>query len=225
MKLLLVEDEIKTAQSLQQGLSENHFETDLAYDGETGFMLAQNTAYDLIITDIIMPRVNGLEFCRRLRGSGNQTPIIMLTAMGLTSDKISGFEAGTDDYIVKPFEFVELLARIKSVLKRSTQNFAIEKDIHCFDLTINSETKTVRRSGKAILLTAKEFALLEYFMRNKNRVISKTELAEKVWDLNFDTGTNIIEVYMSYLRNKVDKDFDRKLIQTRVGMGYMMQDR
>lgn len=224
MKLLLVEDEVKTAQSLQQGLRENHFETDLAFDGEMGFMLATRNQYDLIITDVIMPRLNGLEFCRRLRREGNQTPMIMLTALGLTSDKISGFEVGTDDYLVKPFEFIELLARIKSVLKRASPSLSVDKDIHCFDLTINSETKTVKRAGKEIILTAKEFALLEFFMRNKNRVISKMELAEKVWELNFDTGTNIIEVYVSYLRNKIDRDFDRKLIQTRVGMGYMMQD-
>lgn len=224
MKILLVEDEIKTAQSLQQGLLENYFDTDLAFDGEMGLLLATRGEYDLIITDIIMPNLNGLEFCRRLRSEGNHTPMIMLTALGLTSDKIAGFDVGADDYLVKPFEFLELIARIKSIIKRSNKNLAIDKDIHCYDLTINSETKTVKRAGKDISLTAKEFALLYYFMRNKNRVLSKIELAEQVWELDFDTGTNIIEVYVSYLRNKIDRDYDRKLIQTRVGMGYIMQD-
>lgn len=223
MKILLIEDEVKTAQTLKKGLEENKYEVTLAFDGELGLLLAKRNTYDLIITDIIIPGINGLELCRQIRESDINTPMIMLTALGMTSDKISGFNAGTDDYIVKPFEFEELLVRIKSLIKRSKNEIQIERKLVFADLSLNIETKEVVRSGKEINLTAKEFALLEYFIRNKGKVVSRMDIAEKVWDINFDTGTNVVDVYVNYLRNKIDKDFAVKLIHTKVGMGYIMK--
>ena len=223
MKLLLIEDEIKTSNTIKQGLEENNYHVDVAPDGLVGLQMVQKNEYDLLITDIIMPNLNGLEFCQKVRQSGNSTPIIMLTALSMTADKIKGFDAGTDDYLVKPFEFSELLARIKALLKRA-KNSILDQNILSFaDIKINMDTRDVERSGKNIKLTAKEFALLVFFIQNKGRVISKTDIAEQVWDINFNTGTNFVEVYVNYLRNKIDKDFETKLIHTRIGMGYVMK--
>lgn len=224
MKLLVVEDEIKTANILQKGLKEKGYEVQIAYDGEKALKLTDANNFDLIITDIIIPKISGLEFCRKLRERMNFTPVIMLTAMGLTSDKIKGFDAGSDDYLVKPFDFEELLARIKVSINR-TRNLPVSaRQLVYADLKLNLDTKEIQRGNKMISLTAKEFALLEFFMLNKNRVISKEEIAEKVWDLNFDTGTNIVEVYVSYLRNKIDKDSEVKLIHTKKGIGYIFRE-
>ena len=223
MKILLIEDEVKTAQTLKKGLEENLFEVTLAFDGEMALLLAQRTIYDLIITDIIIPLINGLELCRQIREHNINTPIIMLTALSMTSDKISGFNAGTDDYMVKPFEFEELLVRVKSLIKRSKNIIQTERKLVFEDLSLNLDTKEVIRGGKLINLTAKEFSLLEYLIKNKGKVVSRIDIAEKVWDINFDTGTNVIEVYVNYLRNKVDKDFPIKLIHTKVGMGYILK--
>ena len=224
MKLLVVEDEIKTANILQKGLKEKGYEVQIAYDGEKALRLTDTNTFDLIITDIIIPKISGLEFCRRLRENLNFTPVIMLTAMGLTSDKINGFDAGSDDYLVKPFDFDELLARIKVSINRTRNVPSVSKSLVYADLILNLDTKEIHRGGKMISLTAKEFALLEFFMLNKHRVISKEEISEKVWDLNFDTGTNIIEVYVSYLRNKIDKEFPVKLIHTKKGIGYIFRE-
>ncbi|PBQ31077.1 DNA-binding response regulator [Sphingobacteriaceae bacterium] len=224
MKLLVVEDEIKTANILQKGLKEKGYEVQIAYDGEKALRLATAFNFDLIITDIILPKISGLEFCRKLREDKNFTPVIMLTAMGLTSDKIKGFDAGSDDYLVKPFDFDELLARIKVSINRTRTMPLQERYLSYADLKLDLDTKEIQRGGKMISLTAKEFALLEFFMLNKHRVISKEEISEKVWDLNFDTGTNIIEVYVSYLRNKIDKDFPVKLIHTKKGIGYIFRE-
>lgn len=224
MKLLVVEDEIKTANILQKGLKEKGYEVQIAYDGEQAMKLAGAHSFDLIITDIIIPKISGLEFCMKLRENRNFTPIIMLTALGLTSDKIKGFDAGTDDYLVKPFDFDELLARINVSINRTRYNSEKRKELVYSDLTLDLDTKEVRRSNKLISLTAKEYALLEFFIINKHRVVSKEEISEKVWDLNFDTGTNIIEVYVSYLRNKIDKDFPVKLIHTKKGIGYIFRE-
>jgi two-component system, OmpR family, copper resistance phosphate regulon response regulator CusR len=226
MKLLVVEDEVKTANTLKKGFEENGFQVVTAFDGEQAFNLCTRQRFDVIISDIIVPRLNGMEFCRNLRAAGNDTPIIMLTALGLTADKIRGFEAGTDDYMVKPFDFSELLARVKAVITRSRKNQpaeAKESSLQFKDLTLNLDTKEASRSGRKIPLTAKEYALLEYFMRNPNKIVSKDEIAEKVWDIRFNTGTNIIEVYVSYLRNKIDRDSPEKLIHTRKGMGYIFR--
>lgn len=224
MKLLVIEDEIKTAKSLQKGLEEKGYEVQIAYDGETGLMLAERTNFDLIVTDIILPKVNGFEFCKRLRETNNFTPIIMLTALGLTTDKIKGFDSGSDDYLVKPFDFEELLARIKVLINRTQNKFGQHNILIYSNLKLNLDTKEAFRNDKLIELTAKEYALLEFFVRNKHKVISKEDIAEKVWSIDFDTGTNIIEVYVSYLRNKIDKGFEPKLIHTKKGMGYMFRE-
>jgi two-component system copper resistance phosphate regulon response regulator CusR len=223
MKLLVVEDEIKTANSLKKGLEEKGYEVLVANEGATALALTSKIKFDLIVTDIVMPKLNGLEFCKKLRENNNNTPVIMLTALGLTADKVKGFDTGSDDYLVKPFDFEELLARIKVQLNRNNGREEI-KALQYADVEINTITKEVFRDGNMISLTAKEYALLEYFMRNAERVISKEDIAEKVWDLNFDTGTNIIEVYISYLRNKIDKDFPVKLIHTKKGMGYLFRE-
>lgn len=223
MKLLVVEDEIKTANTLQRGLEENGFEVKIAYDGETALNLTAHNKFDVIITDVIIPKVNGLEFCRKLRENKNNTPIIMLTALGLTADKLRGFDSGSDDYLVKPFDFEELLARIKVQVNRNKPTLGEEHLLHGPNLKMNLNTKEVYRDEACITLTAKEYALLEYFLRNPDRVISREEIAEKVWSLDFDTGTNIIEVYMSYLRNKIDKNYEPKLIHTKKGMGYIFR--
>ena len=223
MKLLVVEDEIKTANTLKQGLEENGYEVIVANEGDAALAMATRNKFDLIVTDVVMPKLNGIDFCKKLRENQIDTPLIMLTALGMTADKIAGFEAGSDDYLVKPFDFAELLARIKVQLNRRYGKPAPENDLLYADLRINLVTKEVFRNAQLINLTAKEFGLLEFFMRNAGRVISKEEISEKVWDVNFDTGTNIIEVYVSYLRNKVDRDFTNKLIHTKKGMGYIFR--
>ena len=224
MKLLVVEDEIKTANILQKGLKEKGFEVQIAYDGEQALKLTNSQVFDLIITDIIIPKISGLEFCKKLRENLNFTPIIMLTALGLTSDKIKGFDAGSDDYLVKPFDFDELLARINVSINRTRNSTGKKKELVYSNVKLDLDSKEVRRDNKLISLTAKEYALLEFFMRNKHKVLSKEEISEKVWDINFDTGTNIIEVYVSYLRNKIDKDFPVKLIHTKKGIGYIFRE-
>lgn len=224
MKFLVVEDEIKTAQMIKQGLEEKGYSTDIAHNGEMALELYRNNTFDLIITDIRMPKLDGVDLCRIIRAKENSPPIIMLTALGMTMDKITGFDAGADDYIVKPFEFEELLARVKAILKRTGVKNESTNVLTFADLVLNIDSKEVTRAGKKIQLTAKEFMLLQYFIKNKGRVISKAEISENVWDINFDTGTNVVEVYVNYLRNKVDKDFGQKLIHTRIGMGYVLKE-
>ncbi len=224
-RLLVIEDEVKTARSVRQGLEEHQYQVELAFDGETGMKMAMRNKYDLIISDIIMPGINGIELCRQLRDANVQTPILMLTALGTVADKLEGFDSGADDYLAKPFEFQELLARIKALLKRNPQ---IDQEPHVLaiaDLELNLGTKRACRGGREIELTAKEFALLEFFISNKGRVLSKIEIAERVWGIDFDTGTNIVEVYVNYLRKKVDKDFSPKLIHTQFGMGYILKEK
>lgn len=224
MKILLVEDEAKTLQLIKQGLEQHNIEVDIAYDGLMGLTLAQRNLYDLLITDIILPEINGLNLCRKLRESGFETPILLLTALSTTADIITGLDAGADDYLGKPFEFSELMARIRALTRRNKTISAPSNVLRVADLELNQDTKQVKRAGKEILLTAKEFNLLELLMRHPGRVISKVELAEKIWDVTFDTGTNVIEVYVNFLRKKVDKDFDKKLIHTQIGMGYVIKD-
>ncbi|HEV7349598.1 response regulator transcription factor [Telluribacter sp.] len=224
MKLLLIEDEPKTLQSLKQGLEENGFEVDVAYDGLIGLQIARRNAYQLIISDIIIPGMNGVELCRELRKMGNQTPILMLTALGTTDDKVTGFDAGADDYLVKPFEFKELMARVRALTKRGGNISQTAQLLGFADLEVNLDAKTVHRSGVKIELTAREFNLLVYLIRNQGRVVSKAEIAEQVWEIDFDSGTNIIEVYVNYLRKKIDRDFPTKLIHTQFGMGYVLKN-
>jgi two-component system, OmpR family, copper resistance phosphate regulon response regulator CusR len=221
MKILLVEDEPKVAAFLKQGLEEQNYEVDVAYDGQMGARLGINNHYDIMILDLILPYMNGLELCKTIREAGKQSPILMLTALGATNDKVAGFDAGADDYLVKPFEFAELLARIKALTKRGTGISQTSNTIKVADLVLDLNKKCAIRGNKNIDLTAKEFGLLEYLMRNKGRVVSRASIAEKVWDINFDTGTNVVDVYVNILRKKIDKDFENKLIHTRIGMGYI----
>lgn len=229
LKILIVEDEPDVLQFIKQGLEEQDFDIDFAYDGDCGKKLALSKDYDVIILDIIIPQINGLELCRKIRAQNDKVKILMLTALGTLEDKLEGFEAGADDYLVKPFEFPELLARVNVLAKRSSiSTEATEKDqrtLKVADLELNLDNKRVRRAGEEIILTAKEFALLEMLVLNKNKVISKIEIAEKIWDINFDRGTNVIEVYINFLRKKIDKNFSIKLIHTMVGMGYILKDK
>ncbi|GAA4466728.1 response regulator transcription factor [Nibrella saemangeumensis] len=223
MKILVIEDEVKTIQSIRQGLEEHQWEVDVAYDGTMGFQLATRNPYALIISDIILPGINGLELCRKLREAQVSTPILLLTALGTTDDKVVGLDAGADDYLPKPFEFRELMARVRALTRRTGTVGQTANLLKIADLELNPDTKKVVRAGKEITLTAKEFQLLEYFLRHQGRVISKVELAEKFWDVTFDTGTNVIEVYINFLRKKIDKDFEPKLLHTQIGMGYVVK--
>jgi DNA-binding response OmpR family regulator len=223
MKILIVEDERKVATFIKMGLEENSYVAEIANDGITGERMAQDTRYDLFILDIIIPGINGIELCKRLKLINPDIPVLMLTALGTTDDKISGFDAGANDYLVKPFEFRELLARVKVLLKKPAVTPVASDILIVGDLELDLERKTARRSGAQIELTAKEFSLLEYFMRNPGRVLSRIDIAEKVWDIKFDFGTNVVDVYVNFLRKKIDKGHDKKLIHTRVGFGYVFE--
>jgi two-component system, OmpR family, copper resistance phosphate regulon response regulator CusR len=225
--ILIVEDEEKVATFIKKGLQTQSFIAEIAGTGKEALQLLQDNIYDLVILDIGLPDMSGLEICKTIRETNGQLPILMLTALGSVSDKLSGFEVGTDDYLVKPFDFMELLVRVKALLKRSLDrpSAEVENMIQVADLQLDLKEKVARRNDAVISLTAKEFNLLEYLMRNKGRVVSKIDIAEKVWDINFDTGTNFIEVYVNYLRKKIDKESSNKLIHTIVGMGYMLKNK
>ncbi|MFY7827215.1 MAG: response regulator transcription factor [Flectobacillus sp.] len=224
MEILVIEDDLRVSELIKRGLEEQDFTVTVAYDGIMGKKLALQHTYDLIITDIVLPKMDGLELCKQLRLSSLEVPIIMLTALGTTDDKLEGFDAGADDYLVKPFEMRELMARIRVLLKRQSKTPQAFSSILKYDeLEINLQNKTVKRGATDISLTPKEFKLLEYLLQNPERVLSRTEIAEKVWDTHFDTGTNFIDVYINYLRKKIDKGFDKKLIHTKSGMGFILK--
>jgi len=224
MHILIIEDDQRIAELLQRVLEEQGFATDLAYDGLSGKKLALQNHYALIIMDVVLPKIDGLDLCKQIRLALPEVPIIMLTALGATDDKVEGFDAGADDYLVKPFEMRELLVRIRALLKRhhKTANHS-GNTLRYSELELNLHTKMVKRNGTAISLTPKEFNLLAYMLQNPERVLSRVEIAEKVWETHFDTGTNFIDVYINYLRKKVDKDFDKKLIHTKSGMGFILK--
>jgi DNA-binding response OmpR family regulator len=224
MKILVVEDEPKVVDFIKKGLEEQGYTIEVAYDGQMGERLALKGTFDLIIIDVILPYINGFELCKRIRNKGIDVPVLMLTALGTTEDKIAGFDAGTDDYLVKPFEFAELIARIKALTKRISGLGHTSHSITVGDLQLDLDKKVAKRGEKNIELTSKEFTLLEFLMRNKGKVISRSEIAEKVWEISFDTGTNVIDVYINLLRKKIDKDFQDKLIQTRIGLGYSIDE-
>ena len=225
-RVLIVEDEKKIADTLKLGLSEQGYEVEVAYDGQIGLKFFQNYPFDLIVLDINLPGINGFELCKLIRAHNSSVPVIMLTALNSLNDKIEGYDAGADDYIIKPFEFKELLMKIRALLRRSLlQTVPVGTRLTALDLIMNLESKEVKRGGKDIILTAKEFQLLEYLLRNKNRVVSRADIAIHVWDIDFDTNTNVIDVYINYLRNKIDKSFDQKLIQTQFGMGYILKEK
>lgn len=224
MKILIVEDEPKVASFIKKGLEENNYEAEIAYDGISGEKLAHIYKYDLYILDIIIPGISGLDLCKKLKMLNPNVPVIMLTALGTTDDKLIGFDSGADDYMIKPFEFRELLARIKVLLKTANQSVDNSNKLISGDLELDLDRKTARRENTQIELTAREFSLLEYFMRNSGRVLSRNDIAEKVWDVSFDSGTNVVDVYVNFLRKKIDKEFDRKMIHTKVGFGYIFGD-
>jgi DNA-binding response OmpR family regulator len=224
IKILLIEDEKKIADALRSGLEENGYATHVAYDGDMGYRMFKNQEYDLVILDINLPGINGYELCKLIRKSNATVLVLMLTAMSSVEDKLEGFNTGADDYLVKPFEFKELLARIRALLKRKSFALPSGNKLSIADLEMNLDSKEVIRSGQPIKLTAKEFQLLEYFLRNQNRVLSRADIALQVWELDFDSKTNVIDVYVNYLRNKIDKTFPVKLIHTIVGMGYVMKE-
>jgi DNA-binding response OmpR family regulator len=225
MHILVIEDDQRVSNLIKRGLEESGFQVTQAFDGELGKKLALRNGFDLIISDIILPKISGTDLCREIRAQRKSLPIIMLTALGTTDDKVEGFDAGADDYLVKPFEMRELIARVQALLKRYNNNiFQTETTLSLADLEMNLETKEVKRKEMTIKLTPKEFKLLEYLLINKKRVVSRAEIAQNVWDTHFDTGTNFIDVYINYLRKKVDKSFEVKLIHTISGMGFILSD-
>ena len=220
-KILLVGDEVNIASFIERGLKEFGHTVSVANDGNSGWELIRQEVFDLLIIDIIMPGMNGLELCRLYRRQyGYLVPVIMLTALGTTEDIVKGLDAGADDYLVKPFSFQELEARIKAILRRGREDSA--RQLVCDDLVLNCNSRRARRGEAEIDLTVKEYRLLEYFMTHQGLVLSRLTLLRDVWDKNFDTNTNVVDVYVNYLRGKIDKDFSKKLIHTVVGSGYIM---
>jgi two-component system copper resistance phosphate regulon response regulator CusR len=223
-RILVVEDEKRLADVIKAGLEEQGYLADVAYDGYIGKMMVQRAHYDLLILDVNLPMINGYELCKEIRAQNLAVPVIMLTAMACAENKLAGFDAGTDDYLVKPFDFNELLARVKVFLRRtSLPEKGQDSVIHIADLQINTTRKIAKRGEKMINLTSKEYILLEYLARKRGVVVSRTEIAENIWGIHFDTGTNYIDVYINYLRNKIDRNFPEKLIHTRIGFGYMLE--
>jgi two-component system, OmpR family, copper resistance phosphate regulon response regulator CusR len=224
-KILIVEDEKKIADLIKFGLSEFGFDVQVAYDGTLGYHLFHAQDFDLVILDINLPGMNGYELCKAIRLKDQYIPVLMLTSMIALTDKVAGYDSGADDYMVKPFEFKELLLKIRALLKRTMmQSLPVGNLLKASDLEMNLDSKEVRRDNKLINLTAKEFQLLEYLLRNKNKVVSRVDIAINVWEVDFETNTNVIDVFISFLRTKIDKDFEHKLIQTHVGMGYILKD-
>ncbi|ARK12388.1 winged helix-turn-helix domain-containing protein [Fibrivirga algicola] len=223
--LLVVEDEVKVATALKRGLETQNYFVDVAHDGREGKRLIGENRYDLLILDVNLPILSGLDLAEYARIKHERIPILMLTALDSTNDKLLGFEAGADDYLAKPFEFMELFARIKALLRRSASTEITEPILRLADLELDRSAKVARRQGQTIELTAREYALLDYLMRNAGRVLSRLDIAEHVWDINFDTGTNVIDVYINYLRNKIDKPYANKLLHTVIGMGYTLKEK
>lgn len=224
MKILLIEDEQKTSQSIKSWLEEYQISVDCAYDGSMGLSLATSNTYDVILSDVILPKLSGFEFCRMVRTAGVKTPIMMLSALSQPEDKVTGLDAGADDYMSKPFDLKELLARINALIRRSGDKESVSNLLSFADIELNLNTFEVHRAGKKIILTPREFSLLEYLVRNQDRVLPKAEISEKVWNIDIEFNTNVIEVYVNYLRNKIDKGFDKKLIHTRFGIGYYLKN-
>jgi len=220
INILIVEDEIRLAEILQKQFADSGYSADIAYDGYVGKRMAEQNNYDLVILDINLPLLNGYELCKEIRKTNSRIPIIMLTALGTSDNKLIGFDAGADDYVLKPFDFRELLARVNVFIKRSNISESETHKLSIADFEMNLDTKTATRGGKKIELTLKEFALMETFLKNKNKLLSRDYIIEKVWNIDFETGTNIIDVYVNYLRKKIDKDFEPKIIHTKFGFGF-----
>ncbi|WP_080056422.1 response regulator transcription factor [Spirosoma aerolatum] len=224
-QLLVVEDEPKVATFIKKGLQTQAYSVSIAPTGEEAKSLLARTRFDLIILDVNLPDITGLELAEYIRNQPSQVPILMLTALDTVADKLLGFEAGADDYLAKPFDFMELLARVKVLLRRAPTVDEPGRLLRVSDLELDLHERVARRNGQTIDLTAREYALLEYLMRNAGRVVSRVDIAEHVWDIGFDTGTNVIDVYVSYLRAKIDKDSPNKLIHTLIGMGYVLKEK
>ncbi|WP_080056296.1 response regulator [Spirosoma aerolatum] len=222
MKVLLVEDEERLASFIRKGISAEGYEVDVAYDGRAGLSLFRRDIYDIIILDVNIPLLNGFDLCQLIRSENEVVPVLMLTALDSLSNKTDGFNAGADDYLAKPFEFQELLLRLRALTRRNGPKQ--KQRLQLADLELNLDTKTVTRAGKRIDLTTREYALLEYLILNKGKIISRVDISERVWSLNLDSSTNVIDVYISYLRKKIDKDFSPKLLHTIVGMGYVLRE-
>jgi DNA-binding response OmpR family regulator len=223
MKILLIEDEPKLVSNIQRDLNAEGHELSVALDGTTGLEMAIKMDFQLIILDIMLPGINGIEICRRLRQANEQAAILMLTALGTTENIVVGLDSGADDYMVKPFSLAELNARIRTLARRNTALVQPSNIIQVADLVINTDEKSVKRGNKTIDLTATEYRLLEFLVRNKNHMLSRIEILEHVWNIDFNMGTNVVDVYINYLRKKVDKDFEAKLIHTVIGMGYIFK--
>lgn len=223
--ILIVEDEQRLAELLKRQLMEAGYNSEVAYDGYVGKQLAESGKFNLIILDINLPLINGYDLCKEIRKTNNKTPIIMLTAFGTQDNKIAGFDSGADDYVIKPFEFRELLARINVFLRRSDSKEQSPEIIRLADLEMDLKTKRVTRADKRIELTAKESLLLETFLKNRDKLLTREFIIEQVWGIDFDPSTNIIDVYVNYLRKKVDKDFEPKLIHTKFGFGFYCSDK
>jgi heavy metal response regulator len=222
MRILVIEDEKKIADFVKRGLKEEGYAVDVAYDGEQGLFLANTNAYDLVLLDLMLPKVDGITVCRTLKEKKDAPPVVMLTAKDTVGDKVAGLDSGADDYITKPFAFEELLARIRAILRKKSSQ--APTSLRAGDLALDLLTHKVTRGGSEIALTTKEYSLLEYLMRNKNTIVTRTMISEHVWDIDFDTFTNVIDVYINYLRNKVDSGHEKKLIQTVRGRGYILKE-
>ncbi|HTF32398.1 MAG TPA: response regulator transcription factor [Myxococcota bacterium] len=222
MRILIVEDEKKVASFLRRGLEAEHHEVDVAHDGDAGLTRALATEYDLVILDVMLPRRDGLDVVRELRRQGRRTPILVLTARATLPDKVTGLDVGADDYLTKPFEFAEFLARVRALLRRGAP--ASPPILAVADLTLDPATRKVLRADRTIELTPREYALLEFLMRNRGRVLSRALIAEHVWGVHFDSFTNVIDVYVNYLRRKIDSDFEPKLLHTVRGVGYVLKE-
>jgi heavy metal response regulator len=221
MRILVVEDDVKVANFLRRGLSEESYAVDVAHDGETGAHQAENFDYDAVILDLMLPKLSGAEALKQLRAKKPELPVLLLTAKGSVEDRVAGLNLGADDYLVKPFAFAELSARLRALLRRGTRE---STRLQIADLTVDLTTRTVTRAGRKLELSSKEFALLEFLLRNARRPVTRTMIIEHVWDLHFDSLTNVVDVYINYLRNKVDKNFSMPLIHTVRGVGYMLTD-
>lgn len=226
-KILLVEDESNVASLINRGLTEEGHEVSLAFDGEEGLRMAEGSEFDLLVLDIMLPGMNGLELCRAVRKSDNRVPILFLTALGTTENVVQGLDTGADDYLLKPFKLAELLARVRSLLRRSEKQTFSPDNVHKLvfaDLELDDYAKTVKRAGIPVTLTATEYRLLELLLKNPRRVLTRMYILEHVWDVNFEMGTNVVDVYVNYLRKKIDKNFSPKLIHTVIGMGYVLRE-
>lgn len=227
-KIIVIEDEAQVVSFINKGLSEAGFEVSVAFDGATGLQMIKSVDFDLVILDVMLPGMNGIEVCKTIRETNANIPILFLTALGTSENIVLGFEAGADDYLVKPFKFIELVARVKSLLRRIVKSASVDPQADYIykvgDLVLNDYTKVVEWNGEAISLTTTEYRLLLYFLQNRNKVSSRADILQNIWGVNFDMGTNVVDVYVNYLRKKIDRVSDQKLIHTVIGMGYVLRE-